>query len=178
LDELHRLPLTHRHEEQKVTKLIDTMAHNDQNIADRLLKSPSHNKKDRSAVRLAKTSPSKSPLKFPDKNVHKSPRNSTQINEREPYLAKWVDLSQKYGFGYKLSNGCYGVLFNDDTTIINYRDTMIYIWKECDTEMRSEYTVENYPKDVKFKCMMYVKEYIDKENDPDIIPVPWHSNFG
>lgn len=118
-----------------------------------------------------------SPDKSPERHLHKSPMRNTQNTEREPYLEKWVDLSQKYGFGYKLSNGCYGVLFNDGTTIINYKDTMIYIWMECDTEMRSEYTIETYPKDAKFKWLMYVKEYIDKEDDPEIIPVPWNSKF-
>jgi polo-like kinase 1 len=29
-----------------------------------------------------------------------------------------VDFSSKYGMGYKLSNGAYGVLFNDSTKIV------------------------------------------------------------
>ncbi len=28
-------------------------------------------------------------------------------------VQRWVDLSSKYGIGYKLTNGVYGVLFND-----------------------------------------------------------------
>ena len=31
---------------------------------------------------------------------------------------QFVDFSTKYGMGYKLSNGSYGVLFNDSTKIV------------------------------------------------------------
>jgi hypothetical protein len=33
-------------------------------------------------------------------------------------VVKWIDYSLKYGLGYKLSNGCYGVLFNDNTKMV------------------------------------------------------------
>ena len=33
-------------------------------------------------------------------------------------ISKWVDYSSKYGIGFKLTNGCYGVLFNDSTKMI------------------------------------------------------------
>lgn len=33
-------------------------------------------------------------------------------------IVQYVDFSSKYGMGYKLSNGSYGVLFNDSTKII------------------------------------------------------------
>lgn len=33
-------------------------------------------------------------------------------------IVKFVDFSTKYGLGYKLSNGAYGVLFNDSTKIV------------------------------------------------------------
>ena len=33
-------------------------------------------------------------------------------------VTKWVDYSSKYGIGYKMSNGCYGVLFNDSTKMV------------------------------------------------------------
>ena len=33
-------------------------------------------------------------------------------------VTKFVDFSSKYGLGYMLSNGSYGVLFNDSTKII------------------------------------------------------------
>ena len=37
---------------------------------------------------------------------------------RTELVTKFVDFSSKYGLGYKLSNGSYGVHFNDATKII------------------------------------------------------------
>lgn len=34
------------------------------------------------------------------------------------WVAKWVDYSQKYGLGYKLSDGTGGVFFNDATKML------------------------------------------------------------
>ena len=34
------------------------------------------------------------------------------------WLKKWVDYSAKYGLGYLMSNGAYGVFFNDSTKVI------------------------------------------------------------
>lgn len=34
------------------------------------------------------------------------------------WVSKWVDYSDKYGFGYELSDDCVGVMFNDFTRII------------------------------------------------------------
>ena len=42
----------------------------------------------------------------------------TETQPRTELVTKFVDFSSKYGLGYKLSNGSYGVLFNDSTKII------------------------------------------------------------
>ena len=34
------------------------------------------------------------------------------------YISKWVDYSDKYGFGYQLADGSVGVMFNDSTRIM------------------------------------------------------------
>lgn len=34
------------------------------------------------------------------------------------WVSKWVDYSNKYGFGFQLSNDSIGVLFNDTSRII------------------------------------------------------------
>lgn len=34
------------------------------------------------------------------------------------WVAKWVDYSDKYGFGYQLCDGSVGVMFNDTTKLI------------------------------------------------------------
>ncbi len=36
----------------------------------------------------------------------------------EVWVCRWVDYSKKYGLGYKLSNGCSGVFFNDATKML------------------------------------------------------------
>ena len=38
------------------------------------------------------------------------------------WVSKWVDYSDKYGFGYQLSDNSVGVLFNDQTRLILYQD--------------------------------------------------------
>ncbi len=34
------------------------------------------------------------------------------------WVKKWVDYSSKYGLGYLMSNGCFGVFFNDSSKIV------------------------------------------------------------
>jgi hypothetical protein len=34
------------------------------------------------------------------------------------WVTKWVDYSNKYGFGFQLSNDVMGVLFNDTSRIV------------------------------------------------------------
>ena len=41
-----------------------------------------------------------------------------ETQPRTELVVKFVDFSSKYGLGYMLSNGSYGVLFNDSTKII------------------------------------------------------------
>ncbi len=41
-----------------------------------------------------------------------------KLQARCELIVQYVDFSSKYGMGYKLSNGSYGVLFNDSTKII------------------------------------------------------------
>lgn len=43
---------------------------------------------------------------------------SSESQPRTELVVKFVDFSSKYGLGYMLSNGSYGVLFNDSTKII------------------------------------------------------------
>lgn len=59
-------------------------------------------------------------------------------------------MSQKYGFGYKLSNGWYGVLFNDNTSLLCYNKKFIYIWNEGEIEMRTEYSEDSFLSDAKW----------------------------
>ena len=59
--------------------------------------------------------------------VHVPPSSSSATKKEPPtsylplpsvWVSRWVDYSKKYGLGYKLSNGCSGVFFNDATKMI------------------------------------------------------------
>lgn len=40
------------------------------------------------------------------------------------WVSKWVDYSDKYGFGFQLIDGSWGVLFNDTTKIVMLANEM------------------------------------------------------
>lgn len=40
------------------------------------------------------------------------------------WVSKWVDYSDKYGFGYQLCDESVGVMFNDTTKLIMLRNGM------------------------------------------------------
>lgn len=43
--------------------------------------------------------------------------NPAVLNHTPLFISKWIDYSNKYGFGYQLSDNCVGVFFNDLTRI-------------------------------------------------------------
>jgi len=43
-------------------------------------------------------------------------------NCRQLWVTKWVDYSNKYGFGYQLSDGSVGILYNDMTRMLLHTD--------------------------------------------------------
>ena len=47
-----------------------------------------------------------------DKLLYQDNKGSAEL------IVQFVDFSSKYGMGYKMSNGTYGVLFNDSTKIV------------------------------------------------------------
>lgn len=86
-------------------------------------------------------------------------------------ITKWVDYSSKYGIGYKMSNGWYGVLYNDSTKMLlneNWFD-FIYIRRESSSRKESleglseHYDFENYPEALKKKVVLlqHFKSYLD-----------------
>ena len=38
------------------------------------------------------------------------------------FVTKWIDYSNKYGFGFQLSDRSVGVLFNDSTKVLYLHD--------------------------------------------------------
>jgi len=67
-------------------------------------------------------------------------------------ISKWVDYSSKYGIGFKLSNGSYGVLFNDSTKLILNSNCFDFVYirrenysKESFENLVSHHSFINYP---------------------------------
>ena len=44
--------------------------------------------------------------------------NGTYASKKLVWITKWIDYSSKYGLGYILNNGYYGVYFNDNTKML------------------------------------------------------------
>ncbi|CAH0557257.1 unnamed protein product [Brassicogethes aeneus] len=93
------------------------------------------------------------------------------------WVSKWVDYSDKYGFGYQLSDEGVGVMFNDTTKLIMLPNGLNVHYVDRNGE-ESYMTVDNYPKqyDKKMKLLSYFSRYmrehliktgafIAKEND-------------
>ncbi|XP_050528364.1 serine/threonine-protein kinase polo-like [Daktulosphaira vitifoliae] len=78
------------------------------------------------------------------------------------WVSKWVDYSDKYGFGYELSDDCVGVMFNDFTRIVllaNFKD--VHYIERNGTEQY--YTTDNTPSTLekKMKLLMYFRRYMN-----------------
>ncbi|ODM91618.1 Serine/threonine-protein kinase PLK1 [Orchesella cincta] len=80
------------------------------------------------------------------------------------WISKWVDYSDKYGFGYQLSDDSIGVSFNDQTKLILLPDlnSMHYIERGG---KENYYTTEVFPTELqkKVKLLNYFQQYM-KEN--------------
>jgi len=79
------------------------------------------------------------------------------------WIGKWVDYSDKYGFGYQLSDNAIGVSFNDMTKMILHADgrTMHYIDK---TGKEHYHQKDEYPMDLqkKVKLLNYFRQYMNE----------------
>ncbi|GLG98475.1 Serine/threonine-protein kinase polo [Gryllus bimaculatus] len=79
------------------------------------------------------------------------------------WISKWVDYSDKYGFGYMLCDESVGVVFNDNTKIVMLSDgiNVHYITKEG---FESYHTMENFPPtlDKKMKLLTYFRRYMNE----------------
>ncbi|XP_060840506.1 serine/threonine-protein kinase PLK1-like [Rhopalosiphum padi] len=106
------------------------------------------------------------------RNVLKSKSSKTRMRNMEEttdpvaqpliWVSKWVDYSDKYGFGYELSDDCVGVMFNDFTRIVllaNLKDVH-YIEKNGSEQY---YTIDHTPPTLekKMKLLMYFRRYMN-----------------
>lgn len=100
---------------------------------------------------------------------------------KKTLITKWVDYSSKYGIGYKLSNGCYGVLYNDSTKMLLNENCFdfLYVKRESSSKqnisnLSSNYTFKEYPESLKKKVILlqHFKSYLDgvKFEVPEVAP--------
>ncbi|XP_076290664.1 serine/threonine-protein kinase polo isoform X2 [Lasioglossum baleicum] len=83
------------------------------------------------------------------------------------WISKWVDYSDKYGFGYQLSDDGVGVMYNDGTRLIMLANcfNIHYINREGN---ELYYTVREYPQELEKKMKLmnfflkYMKEHLMK----------------
>ncbi|EFN89665.1 Serine/threonine-protein kinase polo [Harpegnathos saltator] len=79
------------------------------------------------------------------------------------WISKWVDYSDKYGFGYQLSDDGVGVMYNDGTRLIMLPNgfNIHYINREGD---ELYYTVREYPANLekKMKLMNFFLKYMNE----------------
>ena len=50
--------------------------------------------------------------------VEQSPHSGSGNHTKPLWVTKWVDYSNKYGFGFQLSDKGVGILFNDTTRML------------------------------------------------------------
>jgi len=105
-----------------------------------------------------------------------------QKNDAQPrteLVTKFVDFSSKYGLGYMLSNGSYGVLFNDSTKIILHSNLFHFDYierskqqpavnstgqaAESVTDQVSQFDFFNFPESINKKVVLlqHFKSYLD-----------------
>ena len=99
-------------------------------------------------------------------SIDKGKNNCIIDNCNLIYVVNWFDYSSKFGIGYELNNGSYGVFFNDSTKIIcqNGEEFCYFVGGNCNC-----YHINNYPKDnkdlnKKVILLNYFKKYFEEQN--------------
>ncbi|XP_033737469.1 serine/threonine-protein kinase PLK1-like [Pecten maximus] len=79
------------------------------------------------------------------------------------WVTKWVDYSNKYGFGFQLSNDAIGVLFNDTSRIVMSPDGRAIQYFDM-TGKLSTFTVDCVPEELEKKTtlLLYFARYMDE----------------
>ncbi|PVD22737.1 hypothetical protein C0Q70_15993 [Pomacea canaliculata] len=94
-----------------------------------------------------------------DCRLHPSP----VIDSNIVWVTKWVDYSNKYGFGFQLSNDALGVLFNDTSRILMSPDGRSIQY--CDlTGKLTPFTLDSVPDELdrKTTLLQYFARYMDE----------------
>lgn len=115
-----------------------------------------------------KTHSSAAQAKIEFTNASSIPISELAYTPDEPcdIIMQFVDFSSKYGLGYKLSNGAYGVHFNDSTKIAldpsHYHFDYMHKNAVGEDEIL-KYNISDYPESLNKKVILlqHFKSYLD-----------------
>lgn len=100
--------------------------------------------------------------------IENMPRDSSRnpsviVNTPILFVTKWIDYSNKYGFGYQLSDLSVGVLFNDSTKIILSSDQLRVEFHDFSGKLFI-YPVSNIPSHIqeKYTLLHYFAQYMEE----------------
>ncbi len=103
--------------------------------------------------------------------LYHAPESSKSAATKNALIVQYVDFTSKYGLGYKLSNGAYGVLFNDSTKIIldpnHFHFDYVHRVKEAGEDgyedRVTQYNYFDYPSSLNKKVILlqHFKSYLD-----------------
>ena len=102
--------------------------------------------------------------------IGSKPGTKAQISEDEcedpkaqpiTWISKWVDYSDKYGFGYSLNDDSIGVVFNDLTKLLLLADGLNIHYIDYE-QNEHYYTLNEFPATVekKVKLLNYFRNYM------------------
>ena len=116
--------------------------------------------------------------KINEKNI---PKNQPNLSEEPNFeyldirIKKYVDYSSKYGLGYLLYNGFYGVIFNDKSKIVLNPSTNYLFYIEGKRVNNQEeilsFNMNDYPNNLKEKVnsLQYFIKYLEEEDNSNKI---------
>ena len=96
--------------------------------------------------------------------------NGTFSSKMEVWVTKWIDYSSKYGLGYILNNGYYGVYFNDNTKMLlnPFDERFIFVERKITEKQDSlfQFFLKDYPSDLKNKITLFIqfKKFLEENN--------------
>jgi polo-like kinase 2 len=90
--------------------------------------------------------------------------NPAPVHNVKPlWVTKWVDYSNKYGFGFQLSDKSVGVLFNDTTRMLLTADGKTIQYNDLSNKVYS-FAADNTPREYRKKStlLLYFAQYMDE----------------
>ena len=113
-----------------------------------------------------------------DNNLTKKPSshkipfyiNGTFSSKMDVWITRWIDYSSKYGIGYLLNSGYYGVYFNDNTKmLLNPTDERIIYLERNLTGVQQpllQFFLKDYPYNLKTKVKLFIefKKFLEEDD--------------